>query len=147
MTSPFRTHRDKVLGYYGTAGWLRRVVLALWSGSAQPVGLSNLCGVDEDHFNAFIEMVTHYRRVGENDPALQQLVQDIEARVQEEAAAAEREKHFEAWRNDAASELRRLGKPADLVDDRYNWFAARFDAGDTPEVAALECQPLPMPSD
>jgi hypothetical protein len=98
MISPFRVHRDKVLGYYSTAGWLRNVVMALWRGSAHPVGLSKLAGVDDQHFQAFIDMVTHYRREGENDLAFRQLVQDVEARIHEEKSAAERGKQLEAWR-------------------------------------------------
>lgn len=30
--SPFIRHRDKVMGYYSTAAWLRCVVLAMWGG-------------------------------------------------------------------------------------------------------------------
>lgn len=143
MISPFRVHRDKVLGHYSTSGWLRCVVMALWRGSTQPVGLSTLGGLDEEHFRAFIEMLTHYRREGKNDLAFRQLVQDVEARIQEEQAASEREERLEAWRGQTVRELRRLGKPTGLIDDRYNWFEARFDAGDTPETAASACEPLP----
>lgn len=69
-------------------------------------------------------------------------MQDVEARIEEEKAAAEHEKRFEAWSHDATRELRRLCKPAGLIDDRYNWFKVRFDAGDTPEAAASACEPL-----
>lgn len=105
MTSPFRMHRDKVLGYYGTAAWLRQVVMALWSGSATPVGLSNLQGVDDDHFKAFIDMVTHYRRVGESDLAFRQLVEEVQARHAAERQAVERAMAYEAWSREAAGEL------------------------------------------
>jgi len=70
---------------------------------AHPVGLSKPTNLDTEHFTAFIEMVTHYRREGENDLAFQQLVQEVEARMQQEQAAAEREKQFEAWSEDAAA--------------------------------------------
>lgn len=46
--SPFLTHRDKVLGYYNSASWLRAMVLALWRGSTHKVGLSQLGVVSEN---------------------------------------------------------------------------------------------------
>lgn len=147
MQSPFITHRAKVLGHYSTANWLQGVVMALWSGNGNPVGLSQLTNTDAEHFAAFQEMVAHYRRVGENDPALHALVQEIEQRQRATSEAEEREKEYEPWSQDAARELRRLGKDAGLIDDRYNWFNARFDAGDTPEAAAAACQPLPALND
>ncbi len=139
MTSPFEIHRSKVLGHYSTAGWLRRVVMALWDGAVCPIGLSNISNLDDAHFKAFIDMVTHYRRFGEGDSSFQELVQEIQARLQQELDAAERDKLLQSWLLNAVHELRRLGKPVDLIDDRYNWFESRFDAGITPADAASEC--------
>jgi len=42
MQSPFFTHRDKVLGYYGAASCLRQFVLAMWNGKGYPVDLSQI---------------------------------------------------------------------------------------------------------
>lgn len=142
MPSPFETHQQKVLGFYGTASWLRSVVMALWRGSEQPVGLSQLVSLDAEHFKAFIDMVTHYRQFGENDPAFRKLAQAVEARLEEEASAREKAAQFEGWIANAAHELRKIGKPADLAEDRYNWFEARFEAGDSPQDAAKKCEPL-----
>lgn len=141
--SPFMTHRAKVLGHYSTAYWLRDVVMALHSGGTHPVGLSRLTTTDEAHFTAFKQMVDHYRRVGENDPALHTLVSDIEARCEEERSAEERSDRLYAWNAEARGHLRTLGRPSDVVDDRYDWFEHRFDLGRTPveavaEFAALE---------
>lgn len=139
MTSPFEIHRSKVLGHYSTAAWLRGVVMALWSGAAHPIGLSKISTLDDAHFKAFIEIVTHYRRFGEGDSSFQELVQEIEARLQQELDAEERDKLLESWLLNAVHELRRLGKSVDLIDDRYNWFESRFDAGVTSAEAASEC--------
>lgn len=57
MESPFVTHRNKVLGYYGTAFYLRRLVLAMWNGTGYPTGLSFLTGLDSDHAEAAFEMM------------------------------------------------------------------------------------------
>lgn len=142
MESPFIRHRGKVLGHYSTASWLRRVVLAMWNGSACPVTLSPLTNLDTEHFTAFVEMVTHYRKVGENDPAFMQLADEVRGRLAEEQSAAEREEKFEEWLRDAKHGLRAAGKPSTLAEDRYEWFSGRFDAGDSPETAARACQPL-----
>jgi hypothetical protein len=147
MNSPFSRHRARVLGHYSTASWLRQAVMAMWSGTAHPVGLSKLTNLDSEHFAAFIDMASHYRKVGENDPALDALVKEIEARNEAERDASMRAERFDAWCREAARELRRLGKPEGLVDDRYNWFETRFDAGDTPAAAAASSQPLPALDD
>lgn len=39
-TSPFLKYRDMVLGYYSTASWLRRVIMAMWNGTDYKTGLS-----------------------------------------------------------------------------------------------------------
>lgn len=80
MSSPFLTHRAKVLGHYSTAAWLREVVMALYSGSMHRVGLSNVHTIDAEHYGAFYDMVTHYRKVGETDLTLHDLVQAIKER-------------------------------------------------------------------
>jgi hypothetical protein len=142
MESPFRKHRDKVLGHYSTASWLRGVVMAMWNGSAHPVGLSKLTNLDAEHFAAFVDMVSHYRKVGENDPAFERLVRDVEARLAAEQQAVAREADLEVWLRAVKQSLRLIGKPTSLVEDRYEWFSVRFDAGDTPEAAAAACPPL-----
>lgn len=134
--SPFITHRDKVLGYYSTAGWLRALVLAMWNGSAHKVGLSQLASLDDAHATATLEMIASYRRHGENDPAFMSLADECRKRLEEEQAAAERSERLDEWCRDAQREIRRLGGKAGIVDDRYNWFVDRFDAGDEPEAAA-----------
>lgn len=136
--SPFITHRDKVLGHYSTASWLRRVVMSLYNGSGHPVGLSPLTNTDAAHFAAFQEMVNHYRCVGENDPALHALVEEIQKRGREEQAAEERSLRLEDWNSDARRQLRALGLSSDVVDDRYSWFEARFDAGRTADDVVAE---------
>jgi len=143
MTSPFHTHRDKVLGYYSTASLLRQAVMSLWSGSAYPVALSKLATLDPEHFAAFIEMFNQYRKSGENDLAFMRLVQDIEARIEVERAADQRAARLESWLSEVRSQLRDLGKPSGLADDCYSWLARRFDAGDTAEAAAAACE-LPV---
>lgn len=143
MQSPFATHRAKVLGYYSTAAWLRRVVMSLWNGVDHPLRLDRISGLDDSHFAALVEMVGYYRRCGESDPAFHQLVKEVEARLQEEEAAAERAREFESWCSDVKTELGRLKKPLGLLDDRYNWFEARFDAGDGPALAAAGCELIP----
>lgn len=138
--SPFITHRDKVLGHYSTASWLRDVVMALHSGSSNPVGLSQLWRLDAAHFAAFQEMVAHYYRHGESDHGFVQLIKKVQARRVEERQAVEREAEFEAWLREAKKCLRESGKPAALGDDRYEWFSRRFDAGDSPGAAATACR-------
>ena len=99
--SPFITHRDKVLGHYSTARWLRGVVMSLYSGSAHPVSLSPLTNTDAAHYAAFLEMVSHYRNVGENDPALHALVEEIQRRLRDEQAAEERSLRLGDWNSEA----------------------------------------------
>lgn len=134
--SPFIRHRDKVMGYYGTAAWLRCVVLAMWSGSTEKVGLSQLGSIDDDHYRAFAEMTGHYRLHGENDPAFHALVEEVHARQREEQEAKEREERLEQWCRDAKACLRERGLRPGELDDRYGWFESLFDQGKTPEDAA-----------
>lgn len=134
--SPFERHRDKILGHYSTASWLRKIVMALWNGSGHPVGLSNLTNLDAEHFRAFQEMVEHYHRHGENDQAFMRLALECKARGEEEEAARVRAGRFETWDQDAKYELRVLGLDSGATDDYFNWFEAQFDAGATPAAAA-----------
>lgn len=134
--SPFIRHRDKVMGHYSTAAWLRCIVLAMWSGSTDKVGLSQLGSIDDDHYQAFAEMTSHYRLCGENDPALHALVEDIHARQQEEREANEREQRLERWCDETKTHLRERGLRSGELDDRYGWFESLFDQGKTPEDAA-----------
>ena len=67
MISPFLTHRNKVLGNYGAADFLRSVVLAMYNGHSHKVSLSGLTNLDRDHITAFLELTSSYARHGEND--------------------------------------------------------------------------------
>lgn len=140
--SPFSTHRDKVLGHYGTASFLRAVVLALWNGNGYKVGLSSICNLDQDHYAAFLEMIGHYRNFGESDRAFMALAKEVEARVAEEKRAAERAEDFEAWCREICYEIRQSGGAAarsatDLVDEHYSWLDNQF-GNLTVEGAAAE---------
>jgi hypothetical protein len=129
MQSPFITHRDKVLGHYSTAAWLRQFVLAMWGGSSYPVGLSQFASMDADHTAAALEMLAAYRQRGESDPAFMALADECRARLQEEQAAAERQERFDSWLGDVRVVLRSVGLRAGLADDRYEWFESHFDKG------------------
>jgi len=87
MQSPFLMHRDKVLGYYGAASWLRQFVLAMWNGKGYPVGLSQFRGLDRYHADAAFDMLAAYRKHGENDQAFMSLAEECRARLKEEQAA------------------------------------------------------------
>lgn len=67
MTSPFVTHRKKVLGGYGAAEFLQSVVLAMYNGQGYKTGLTGLTNLDQDHLVAFLEITESYARNGEND--------------------------------------------------------------------------------
>ena len=134
--SPFEVHREKVLGHYRTAVWLRSVVLALWGGAEYPAGLSELGAIDSGHYQAFLDMVESYHQHGENDPAFMSLALEVLERGKEEAAANEREDRHKDWRSNARHELRVLGVGGGVLDDEYNWFESQFDLGTTPADAA-----------
>lgn len=136
--SPFTTHRDKVLGQYGTASWLRSVVLAMWNGTGYQVGLSRLTSLDADHYAAFSEMIKSYHENGENDPAFMALANEVRAMLEREVAAEERREALEDWLNDVKHELREIGQKSHEAEDRYEWFAQRFDDGKSPSDAARE---------
>jgi len=134
--SPFLLHRDKVMGHYSTAGWLRCVVLAMWSGSTDKVNLSQLGGIDDNHYRAFTEMTAHYRLHGENDPAFHSLVEDIHTRQREEKEAKDRDERLQKWFSETRERLGERGLRSGELDDRYGWFESLFDQGKTPENAA-----------
>ena len=134
--SPFIKHRDKVLGHYGTAAWLRSVVMAMWNGSDHKVSLSNLTGLDHNHYTAFLEMVTGYREKGEGDPAFMALADEVRARQAEEHAAEAKQAQLDSWCGDVKYELRAIGCRSSEVDDYYDWFEHQFDAGIDPRDAA-----------
>lgn len=140
--SPFSRHRDLVLGYYGTASWLRAVVLALWSGSTNPVSLSRIGGVDERHFNAFLEMLRHYWQFGENDDAFMSLAQEVLARHEEEQRAAARAEAFDRWSTEVRSALKRAGRKdaEDLIERFDGRLEEQFDAGTAATEAAAMLQ-------
>jgi hypothetical protein len=69
MISPFITHRNKVLGNYGAASFLRSVVLAMYNGQVHKIGLSGLTNLDGIHLAAFLELTSAYSHHGENDEA------------------------------------------------------------------------------
>lgn len=134
--SPFITHRDKVLGHYSTAAWLRSLVLAMYNDSSYQVGLSKLATSDDEHAKAALEMLTSYRHNGARDPAFMELANECRDRIEQEQAAAEREERFEDWCRDVRHALRQSGGRAGMVDDCYDWFSRQFDAGDEPDQAA-----------
>lgn len=96
MQSPFITHRDEVMGHYGTAAWLRQLVLAKWNGTDYQIGLSNLAGFDDDRAPAAFDMLLSYRRRGESDPAFMSLARDCLARRNAEIAQTQRAEAL-AW--------------------------------------------------
>lgn len=138
--SPFARHRDKVLGYYGTASFLRAVVLALWNGTDYKVGLSSINNLDQEHYTALMEMIAQYRHIGERDPDFMALADDVRARVGEEKRAAERAEALEDWCGDIKSIIREKNakvRVGDLVDDHYDWLDSQFGSI-TAECAADE---------
>lgn len=83
--SPFAKYRDQILSSDETGQWFRSVVLALWDGGADPVALSPIDNIEEEHFSIFVELIRQYRLNGENDEAFEQLARDItSARIDEE---------------------------------------------------------------
>ncbi|WP_156350185.1 hypothetical protein [Achromobacter sp. 2789STDY5608633] len=132
--SPFSKYRSLVLGHYSTASWLRRAVLAMYNGQDYKVGLSQLTGVDDQHFEALKQMLTHYRLHGENDPAFIGLVTDIQARVREENLAQAREEALVAWLRLVKAKFRAsCDSAAHVIDDHYNWLEGQFDKKLTPD--------------
>ncbi len=85
--SPFTTHHDTIMGYYGTAARLRSLVMSLWNGAAFPFELSCLGSFDSRHYAIALDLIQSYRRLGENDEAFMALADEIRA-AREAAAAA-----------------------------------------------------------
>ena len=136
MTSPFVTHRDKVLGYYSTASWLRKLVLAMWNGTDYKVGLSSLASMDDEHYAAALAMIQSYRQHGERDPTFMVLAEACQQRAEAEEAASRRNARFESWCQEVQFDLRRASQRASYIEDHYAWFEQQFDAGAEPAVAA-----------
>lgn len=136
MTSVFTTHRDKVLGHYSTASWLRQLVLALWNGDDHQVGLSRLASMDDDHASAALAMIQSYRQNGERDSVFMELALECLQRIETEKDASERADRLESWCKEAQYALRHAGGQAHYVDDHYGWFERQFDAGMPAEAAA-----------
>lgn len=138
--SPFLEYRDMVMGHYGTASWLRSLVMAMWNGSGYPVGLSQLGSVDEDHFNAAMAMLRQYRAHGENDCAFMALAEDIRVRMENEHAADEREQLFSDWRQELRYQLlecqMRPGDISNVMDEFCDLLETEFDAGHCVEDVA-----------
>lgn len=70
--SPFRVHREKILGCHSTAQRLQAVVLNLyndgWWAKKAPVYLSSLiANADAEHVEVLIDLIRAYKRNGEND--------------------------------------------------------------------------------
>lgn len=136
MCSPFEKHRDKVLGHYGTASWLRSLVLSMWNSSFS-VSLNRLPSLDNEHATAVFEMIESHRRHGEGDPAFMRLAEECLQRKEEETAAAARGERLDLWLREVRHSLRDQGSRAGMTDDCYYWFSGRFDEGMEPEQAAL----------
>lgn len=134
--SPFEKHREKLVGNYSTAAWLRKVVLAMYNGGAYPVGLSRLTNVDADHMLAFQELTSHYHRHGESDVTFMRIAEECLAIEERHTAARARAERFDPWTDEVRGALARRGLNAD--DAESAWFEKRFDAGDSAEAAATE---------
>jgi hypothetical protein len=74
------------LGHYGTANFLRSLVMAMWNGDDYKIGLSWLGTMDANHFEAAMAMMRQYHKYGENDREFMALADDILARMNEEPA-------------------------------------------------------------
>ena len=138
MTSVFETHREKVLGYYTTASWLRRLVLAMWNGNDYQVGLSRLATIDNEHFAAALAMIQAYRQNGERDEAFLSLAVECRQRVDAEKAAADRDDRLTRWCHSAQRAVTESGGRTGYVDDHYSWFESQFDLGVKPQAAATK---------
>lgn len=135
MKSPFEIHRDMVLGHYGTASWLRRLVLSMWN-SHYTVSMTRLPSLDDAHATAAIEMIESFHRHGEGDPAFMSLAEECLQRKANEDAAEARGAAFEKWLKDVQVCISDLGARGGMVEDRYYWFSDRFDEGMEPLQAA-----------
>jgi len=139
MTSPFPQHRDMVMGHYSTAAWMRTFVLAMSDDAGEQVDLADFRYLDHEHARAAVEMLDAYRD-NPHAPGFASLVEACRQRRREEQAAAIRDRALEAWLPLVTRALRQRGLYAGMAEDKYAWFAVRFDAGDTPEQAAQRAQ-------
>lgn len=135
MISAFITHREKVLGHYSTAVWLRQLVLAMWNGTDHQVGLSKIATIDADHFSAALAMIQAYRESGEHDSAFVALARECQQRVEAEKASALRADRYEKWRDAAQVAIEMTGGRELFVSDHDSWFERQFDAGMEPAAA------------
>jgi len=87
MESPFKRHRDVILGHYSTAHHLRMCVMSLWNGNDYPFKLHCIGGMDQRHYAIFQEMLESYRRHGEGDPEFMALAYEVRERMKAEATA------------------------------------------------------------
>src|SRR3546814_10343992 len=112
----------------------------MYNGQDYKIGLSQLSGMDNQHFQAFSQMIIYYRLQGENDPSFIGLVGDIRARMQEENAAQEREEALEEWLHQVKTKFRvSCDSAAHAIDDHYSWLEGQFDLKATPDQVV---QPL-----
>lgn len=138
--SPFLQHREKVMGHYGTAAWMRQVVMALWNGNANKVGLSQIRSLDAEHWEAVIAMLDHYHRHGE-DESFMALTEEVRTRMAEERKAEERKLALESWMRDVRSHMIRthsmFSYDAEIaIDNHYHWLDGEFDKGSDATAAA-----------
>ena len=139
MASPFLQHRDMVMGYHSTAAWMRKFVLAMSGDPGEQVDLADFRYLDHEHARAAVEMLCAYRD-SPNAPEFAGLVEACRQRRGQEQAAATRDEKLEAWLPLVTRALRQRGLYPGMAEDKYEWFAARFDAGDTPDQAAQRAQ-------
>lgn len=129
MESVFKKYRPMVLGYYGTAAWLRQLILSMWNGAAYQVELSRIACIDSDHAQAVFDMLLSYREHGRNDREFMILAQECQDRLNEEMASDKRQEDLRRWVVNAENAVRSLGVRSDFIEDHYGWFESRFNAG------------------
>lgn len=75
--SPFVKHAGVILADYGAASKIRRFVLSLYNGHAYPVDLSDIAGMDKQHFGIVVELMSSYHILGENDKDMLKIAEQI----------------------------------------------------------------------
>lgn len=89
--SPFLQYRREILGHYGMAEHLRKLVLHLFD-SANECNLGRLIwAADQDHLHIVRELIDAYTRNGERDPhfmAIAAEIRDMQAAQQPKEIAA-----------------------------------------------------------
>ena len=134
VEAPLVAHRERILGHYWAASYLRRVVLSLGVEGAT-VDLSLLLSLDRTHAGAVVDILETFRADPEGR-VFRELVDACLMRLADEQAAHERAERFESWLRLTRLHVDKLGLYQDLTVDRHGWFEDRFEAGDTPEQAA-----------